>query len=156
MKRSPLKRKSKSAQRKLKEELWEICKQIVRKRDGNVCVICNKSELVGSGWHTGHFIASSVCGAFLRYDLRNLHSSCYNCNINLGSNGSVFFLSLEKKYGREFVDAIFRDKIITIKADDQFYNQKIKEYSEIQTWSKSKLLNYTRNNWKRLLQESNL
>lgn len=146
MKKTPLKRKSKSETRKVQDKLWEICKFIVRKRDGNICVICGKTGLEGSGWHTGHFIPSSTCGAFLRYNLRNLHSSCYNCNINLGGNGAMFLLALEKKYGRDFVDKILQDKNITTKADIIFYENEKEKLTKIQGWSKTKLFNYTRDN----------
>ena len=144
MKRTKLKRKSKSPQRKLEDEIWKLCKAIVRKRDGNVCVICGKSGLEGSGWHTGHFIPRSTCGAFLRYCLRNLHSSCYNCNINLGGNGAMFLVALEERYGRPFVNKILQDKQKTIKADIIFYEQQKRELTKIQGWSKTKLFNYTR------------
>lgn len=128
-----------------KAKVWELCKEIVRKRDGNICVICGKQNLEGSGWHTGHFIPSSTCGAFLRYDLRNLHSSCYNCNINLGGNGALFLIALENKYGRSFVDKVIQDKQKIIKADIIFYEQKKEELVKIQGWSKGKLLTYTKN-----------
>jgi hypothetical protein len=128
----------------LKNKLWELCKQLVRIRDGNVCIICGKSNLEGSGWHTGHFIPSSTCGGFLRFDLRNLHSSCYNCNINLGGNGAIFYTKLVEKYGQEFVDDIFKDKNRITKLDAQFYEEKIKEYKGMVDWKKSQLLNHTK------------
>ena len=140
-----IKKAKKKSNAKLKKELWDLCKELVRKRDGNVCVICGKSGLEGSGWHTGHFIPSSTCGALLRYDLRNLHSSCYNCNINLGGNGALFLIALEKKYGRDFVNNVIRDKQKIIKADIIFYGEKIETYIEIRGWSKSELFDYTKN-----------
>ncbi len=128
----------------LKKKLWELCKQIIRTRDGSICFICGKSGLEGSGWHTGHFIPSASCGAFLRYDLRNLHSSCYNCNINLGGNGAEFYRRIVEVYGSDFGEQIFKDKQISIKADILFYEEKIKEYKEISSWNKNKLFDYTR------------
>lgn len=128
----------------LKNKLWELCKEIVRKRDGQVCVVCGKSIETKVGWHTGHFIPSSTCGAYLRYDLRNLHSSCYNCNINLGGNGALFYRALVTKYGQDFVDSIFRDKAKTVKADTLFYIQKIDEYEELKKLSTDELLVYTK------------
>lgn len=136
-------RKKKTDIKKLKEKLWELCKQIVRKRDGNVCIICGKQGLEGSGWHTGHFIASSTCGAFLRYNLRNLHSSCYYCNINLGGNGALFLIALEDIYGRQFVDNILRDRNISTKADILFYEEEIRKLEEIKDYSRSQLFDYT-------------
>ena len=144
MKRSKLNKISKQPISKLQRKLWELCKQIIRSRDGNICVICGKCNLDGSGWHTGHFIPSSTCGALLRYDIRNLHSSCYNCNINLGGNGAMFYVTLVKKFGQDFVDKLFQDKNQTIKADFIFYEHKINEYEKIQSWDKVKLLDHTK------------
>jgi hypothetical protein len=127
----------------LKKKLWELCKELVRKRDGKVCVVCGKAIATKAGWHTGHFIPSSTCGAYLRYDLRNLHSSCYNCNINLGGNGALFYRSLEARYGKEFVEAIFRDKNKSVKADIIFYTEKIEQYKELTKLSRKKLTKYT-------------
>lgn len=128
----------------LKNKLWELCKQLVRKRDGNVCIICGKTGLEGSSWHTGHFLPSSTCGAFLRYDLRNLHSSCYNCNINLGGNGAMFYKKLVYIYGQDFVDKLFEDKNVITKADEYFYKSKTEEYTKIQDWDDTKLFDYTK------------
>jgi hypothetical protein len=145
MRRTKLKRKSTTPVAKLKAKLWELCKQIVRKRDGNVCVSCMKGELEGANHHTGHLIPSAACGAFLRYDLRNIHSQCYHCNINLGGNGAMFYKRLVDIYGQEFVDGIFRDKQIVIKADVTFYSKKIAEYEELINLSQKKLQAYTKN-----------
>ena len=145
MKRTGIKRKSKTLIAKLKNILWELCKSIVRRRDGTICVICGKENLDGSGWHTGHFIPSLTCGAFLRYDLRNLHSSCYYCNVNLGGNGALFLIRLEEEYGRPFVDQIIRDKNISIKANILFYQKKIEEYTELDKLDQEELQEYTIN-----------
>jgi hypothetical protein len=144
MKRTRIKRKSTTPVAKLKAKLWELCKQIIRKRDGNVCIICGKGELEGANWHGGHFIPSAACGAFLRYDLRNIHSSCYHCNINLGGNGALFYKRLVDIYGQDFVDGVFRDKQIVIKADVTFYSKKIAEYEELVNLSQKKLQAYTK------------
>lgn len=143
--KKPTKKRHKATPlKKLKKALWELCKQIVRKRDGNSCFICGKANLEGAGWHTGHFVPSSTCGVFLRYDLRNLHSSCYYCNINLGGNGAMFYRRLEEIYGKDFLESIFRDKQLTTKADSFFYEDKIKKYQEISEWDKVQILDYTK------------
>lgn len=138
------KRKSKTLA-KWKKELWELCKQTVRKRDGNKCVICGQQNLVGSNWHTGHLIPRSTCGALLRYDIRNLHSSCYYCNINLGGNGAMYLRYIESNYGKDFADNLFIDKTKFAKDNIHLLLHKIKEYEEIQTWSEAELFDYTRN-----------
>lgn len=115
----------------LKKKLWELCKQIIRTKYGNTCYTCGKTGLAGASWHTGHFLASSVCGAYLRYDLRNLRPQCYYCNINCGGSGAMFYKNLVDREGQKFVDEIFIDKQKSIKADELFYAQKISEYEKI-------------------------
>ena len=138
------KRRKKTEKQKLKEKLWELCKTIVRKRDGNTCFICGKGPLAGGGWHTGHLIPSSTCGGYLRYDLRNLHSSCYNCNINLGGNGAKFARRVEEVYSKEFLDSIFADLNHFQKTDVLFFKEKIEEYKPLTELSKEELIEHTK------------
>lgn len=123
MKRSPLKRgkpkrRKKSEITKLSDSLWELCKILVRAKYGNTCFTCGKTGLTGSNWQTGHFIPRSTCGAFLKYDLRNLRPQCFHCNINLGGNGAVFYRRMVEAYGQEYVDEIFRDRNKLIVSSD--------------------------------------
>lgn len=116
----------------LKKKLWEECKRIVRKTyisDDGVyrCFTCGKLIENMSSVHTSHFIPSAACGAYLRYDLRNLRICCYFCNVNLGGNGAVFYRRLVETEGQEYVDKLFTDKNISIKADLQWYQSKIDE-----------------------------
>lgn len=123
-------RKPKSDINKAKEKLWQLCKQIIRKTYGNTCYTCNKMGLEGSSWQTGHFIPSSICGAYLRFDLRNLRPQCFRCNIDLSGNGSVFYRKLVHDLGQSYVDDLFRDKERTTKADIHFYNALIESYTQ--------------------------
>lgn len=127
------KRKIKTPIQKIKEKLWDECKRLIRLKYQNTdgtwdCFTCHKNINVLSDAHTAHFIPSSTCGALLRYDLRNLRVCCYNCNINLGGNGAVFYQQLVLIEGQKYVDDIFADKNKSIKADLQFYEQKLNEY----------------------------
>jgi len=76
-------------------------------------------------------IAKAACGANLKYDLRNLRPQCYHCNINLGGSGAIFKKNMEDREGVEYVNQIFKDKNISIRADEIWYQEKIKEYEEI-------------------------
>lgn len=143
MKRTRLKKKSASELSKLKDKLWELCKFLVRKRDGTKCTSCGKEIGANSNKHTGHLIPSASCGAYLRYDLRNLHLQCYYCNMNLGGNGAEYLRNLIERYGQGFVDSIFRDKNIIVKADSIFYNNLIEQYTELKKLSKKKLIEHT-------------
>ena len=126
-------KKKKNPIKSLKLKLWELCKQIIRlkyrNKDGTWnCYTCGKLIDEPAKAQTGHFLASSVCGAYLRYDLRNLRIQDYYCNINLGGNGATFYKNLVDREGQEYVDEIFKDKQKIIKADEWWYISKIAEY----------------------------
>ncbi len=130
VKRSPLKRKSKSDIRKLQDKLWELCKQIIRLRYPHFCYTCDK-PIEGSNCQTGHFIPKASSPAELKYSLDNLRLQCYHCNINLGGNGTEFYRRLEHNEGKEYVDKLFKAKYILVKADTMWYENKIQEYTAI-------------------------
>lgn len=128
--KTPMKRKSKSETRKVQDLLWEECKRITRARYGNTCYTCGKPGLAGSSWQTGHFIPSSVGGAVLRYELRNLRPQCYRCNIDLSGNGAIFYRRLVEDEGQAYVDALFALKGLTVNALDH-YKAKLEEYKQM-------------------------
>ena len=108
----------------VQRHLWEECRRIAntlyKPQNGNFrCFTC-ENEIQGSNKQLGHFIAKSVCGAFLKYDLRNLRWQCYRCNINLSGNGAIFYRKLVEIEGQGYVDQIFKDKQKTTKAMDHY------------------------------------
>ena len=117
--------------KKLRKQLWELCKQITRLTYGNTCYTCDAKELTGSNWHTGHFIPRSICGLYLRFDLRDLRPQCYRCNISLAGNGSEFYRRLVEREGQEYVDQIFADKKRETKETVAFYQEKIAQYTAL-------------------------
>lgn len=117
--KTKLKKVSKKPISKIQREIWEHCKRIIRAKYPPVCFTCGK-PVAGSNDHTAHFIPKSVCGAYLKYDLRNLRRCCYYCNINLGGNGSMYYKKLVEIEGQEYVDQLFNDKNITVKAYDHY------------------------------------
>jgi hypothetical protein len=123
MKRTALKRKSKSETKKIQDELWQECRRITKAkylRNGKYyCFTCDK-EIEGSNCQLGHFIPNSVGGALLRYNLDNLRLQCYYDNINLGGNGSEFYRRMVAENGQEFVDKLFELKNQTVKASDHY------------------------------------
>ncbi|MEK9206876.1 MAG: recombination protein NinG [Patescibacteria group bacterium] len=120
----------------LKRDLWELCKQITRKRYQKpnktwICYTCDRLIDEPHKAQTGHGIPSSVGGAGLRFHLDNLRIQDYYCNINLGGNGSEFYRRLVTEIGQEKVDALFILKNKITKADRYFYEQKIAEYTAL-------------------------
>lgn len=117
----------KSELRKLQDKLWKECKRIILNKYGNTCYTCGHTDLVGSNCQLGHFIPSGACGAFLRYDLRNLRIQCYHCNINLGGNGAEYYRRMVEEVGKKETEKLFKDKNKTVKAHDH-YIKILKEY----------------------------
>jgi 5-methylcytosine-specific restriction endonuclease McrA len=130
VKKTPLKKVSKQKISVLQKKLWVHCKRIIRAKYGNVCYTCGATNLEGSNWHTSHFIPKKACGAYLKYSLANLRPACYNCNINLGGNGAAFYRNMVAREGQEYVDSLFNDKNITVKAYDH-YEQLLKVYEKL-------------------------
>ena len=134
MKRTKLKNKSKDKISTIQNRLWELCKQITRKKyvkDGKWnCFTCGRIIDEPAKAQTGHFIPKAACGAYLKYDLRNLRIQDYWCNINLGGNGAEFYKAMVRENGQEFVDQLYKDKQVTVKAYDH-YLKLIEEYQKL-------------------------
>lgn len=120
MKRCRLKKKSKQPISRLQRKIWELCKQIIRKRYGNTCYTCRQNGLIGSNWHTGHMWAKASLGAYLKYDLRVLRPQCYNCNINQGGRGADFYKRMLEDIGKMAMEKLEKDRQITVKAYDHY------------------------------------
>ena len=124
-------RKTRNTPKKLKAKLWGLCREIAHKIYPPHCYTCESKNLEGSNKQLGHFIASSICGAFLRFDLRNLRWQCMRCNMHAGGNGAEYYRRMVIEVGQEAVDQLFRDKEKSIKADVIFYENKIAEYETL-------------------------
>ena len=123
MRKTPLKRKSKSDNRKLQDALWQECRRIIiqryEKNGKHYCFTCDK-EVSGSNRQVGHFIPNSVGGALLRYNLDNLRIQCYYCNINCGGQGAIFYKNLLSEKGQKYIDELFELKNKTVKASEHY------------------------------------
>lgn len=83
---------------KLKKQLWEECRRIIKSRYPARCYTCERDGLEGSSYHIGHFIPSSISSVEVRYSLDNLRPQCYSCNIHKSGNWPAYerHLSIEK------------------------------------------------------------
>jgi hypothetical protein len=133
MKKTKHKKKKKSDSKKLQTKLWELCKQLTRKIHGNSCYTCTQENLKGINWQTGHFLPKGSCGAYLKYDLRNLRPQCMRCNIDLGGNGAVFSRNLIIREGQKYVDDLFEDrnKQLPGKQSYEYYKMLFEKYKLI-------------------------
>ena len=84
VKKTPLKKKSKSQIKKIQDLLWQECRRIVFEQFRNTCYTCGARNLTGANRQCGHLYPKASVGAYLKYDLRILRPQCFHCNINLG------------------------------------------------------------------------
>lgn len=130
MKKTPLRRKSKTELAKIKDKLWELCKKLTRKVYGNHCYTCGTYIEFP---HTGHFITDSTCSTELSYSLDNLRPQCYRCNIHLSGNWLEFEKRLIRDKGEEWVKNLKQKNQQTkgLKYDILWYKAKIEEYESL-------------------------
>ena len=124
MKTKKIKKIKKLTPRQIQDKLWVECRRLAdtlyKGQNGTyTCFTCDK-PISGSNKHLGHFIPSSTCGAFLRYDLRNLRWQCMNCNVWGGGQGAIYYRRMVEQHGQEYVDQLFLDKQKITKATDHF------------------------------------
>lgn len=130
MKKSTLRKKGKQSISKIQHKLWQLCKEIVRKRHGNVCYTCGRTGLQGSNWQTGHMWAKASVGAYLKYDLRILRPQCSICNLFQGGRGADFWVNMVRENGQEYMDKLKSERSVTVNAMNH-YTQLLSEYEVI-------------------------
>ena len=142
MKRSPIKKRSKSDRAKAKERAMTAFKKYIRVRDslattkrpdGCLCVSCGQF-CTGVTCHAGHFIHGSSSPTYFRED--NVHGQCSACNVYDKDNAKLKYVwYMESKYGKERCEHILRVKHTCSKkmTIDQYnkiterYKKKLKE-----------------------------
>lgn len=115
---------------KLKDKLWQLCREISFKRHGDICYTCGARELTGKNRQLGHFIPKSICSTELAYSLDNLRPQCGSCNIWKSGNWVMFEEHLIQDFGKKFV------------ADLKKKNQQTKGKSYGTHWFKEKIAEY--------------
>ena len=92
------------------------------------CVTCGH----GAHWselQAGHFVARAQ-GNLATFDVRNIHSQCFRCNMNLGGNGAEYYPWMVGKYGKSVVEEIRQLAGKTIKYTQWDYAQMADHYAE--------------------------
>lgn len=125
MKKTPLKKKSKTKTSTLKRKLWKAFSKYIRQRDKGVCFTCDR-KCGGKGYHAGHFIPKSVGGLALYFHEKNVRGQCYNCNINLGGNQYIY----GQRLGKDIVVELYQLKNKITKWSEIDYIQRIKHYED--------------------------
>lgn len=131
------KRRKKSDHVKTQEKIWELARKITFERYGKFCYTCGRGELVGANCHLGHMWAKGSLGASLKYDLRILRPQCYDCNINKGGMGAIFYRNMLLKEGEDYMARLEADLVQDkrgLKKASLFYPMLLEEYKVL--WEK--------------------
>lgn len=115
-----MRKKSKSAIRKIQDEIWVECRRIVKEQYGTSCYTCGAKNLEGKNWQCGHMWAKASLGAYLKYDIRLLRPQCMRCNLHFGGQGAIFYKRMLKEEGKDFMEQLEKDRNVTVKAIDHY------------------------------------
>ena len=100
--------KIKTLEAKLKKVLYPY----IKRRDGNTCISCGKTGLIGGlhgNWNAGHYIKAELCNIVTRYDERNINSQCSTCNLWKRGNTIAYRNAMLKKYGEQITNTLDRE-----------------------------------------------
>lgn len=90
------KRKKRTEFQKINDRVWELCRDIKKITEENNCYTCDAKNLIGANCQLGHGKANGSLSIKYKYDLRNLHWQCFNCNRNLGGMSDIFIAKMER------------------------------------------------------------
>lgn len=79
----------------------------IRQRDNGVCITCG-IKLPWQAMQCGHFITRQAM--LTRYDERNCHAQCADCNQYHGGQLGTYARKIEERYGEKVLDELRRKK----------------------------------------------
>ena len=139
--KTPLARKSSAVKAKakkkplpsikqLRDKLWELTSLYVRAREADVsgmaaCVTCG----VRKPWkelQAGHWIPR-VRGNGTRWDLRNIHPQCSQCNLLEGGNLAPYYLYMVNRYGPSVLEELAVESGSTVQFKRADYEARIED-----------------------------
>lgn len=112
----------------LKKDLDTIFSVYIRIRDNGVCITCG-SKTFWKYQQNGHYVSRAVLS--LRFDEKNCNCQCMACNVFRHGNMDEYALALQKKYGKDILERLHKEKNKIVKLTPQWYEEKIKYYT---TW----------------------
>lgn len=114
----------------LQRTLDGVFSQYIRQRNAGsegltACVTCGK-VLHWTLGHAGHFIKRQHLA--VRYDPRNAHFQCVQCNTYRGGNLIEYTLYMQKRYGVKVVEELMRLKNTTVKYTRSDFEELIEKF----------------------------
>lgn len=111
-----------------KKELDTWFSMYIRIRDNGTCITCG-SKTFWKYQQNGHYVSRQVLS--LRFDEKNCNCQCAGCNVFKHGNMDEYALQLQRKYGKDILERLHKEKYKIVKLDIPWYEQKIKYYK---TW----------------------
>lgn len=124
----------------VKKRVWTWFSKYIRMKYSDdlgycSCVTCGATKHY-SGLQAGHFVPKKA-GNAVYFVEENVHPQCYQCNINLGSNGPMYNKFILETYGQEKIDELIELSRTTLKFTvndllemEQEYKQLAKEVAK--------------------------
>ena len=112
---------------KLKKELDKIFSRYIRQRDKGQCYTCPKKD-DPKKMQCGHFNPRQYLNT--RWDERNNHCQCYACNMLYNGQPSRYAQHLIEDYGADIINELEKNRLISVKLDREWYEERIKHYEE--------------------------
>lgn len=117
---------------KLKKELDMWFSMFIRIRDKGVCITCGDKKF----WkyqQNGHYVSRQYLS--LRWDEKNCNVQCAGCNVFKHGNMDEYALALQRKYGKDILQRLNKEKHKVVKLSAAWYEEKIEYYK---TWVNEK------------------
>lgn len=121
----------------LRSKVWKECVRINRATQPNVCFTCEKKNLEGKDWQTGHFIKEKKLPLQLKYDLRILRSQCLSCNFHKNGEEGIYAIQLIKKHGSDYLldfyeeFLMFKNEKLDTQQQRQFLLSLLERYKQL-------------------------
>lgn len=108
-----------------KKELDTWFSIYIRMRDKGVCITCG-SKTFWKYQQNGHYVSRAVLS--LRWDERNCNCQCAGCNVFKHGNMDEYALALQKKYGKDILQKLHKEKYKIVKLTPAWYEERINYY----------------------------
>lgn len=115
--------------RQLKNALWRVFSDYIRKRDDYRCISCDK-QCVKAECHAGHYIPKSA-GLSIFFDEKNTNAQCISCNLFRHGNLPAYALALINKYGPDILKDLDKKRREIKKYTRQEYEEMIERYKKL-------------------------
>ena len=130
MRKSPLRKKSKSEIRKLQDKIWQELRRIKDKPVVD-CYTCGAKNIQGSNKQLGHMWAKASLPAILKYEKDILEFQCYHCNINCGGMGADFYKKKLKELGKKRMEELEKLRNRTLVKASDYYKELLEKLCQI-------------------------